>query len=484
MPRPAHASPSRGRGDVLDRVPVLGWLARRRWFPLAVTAPMLVVLALLLTAGMAGTAVGSGNALVVLVWILWWILLIAVLVPLASRAWCGVCPIPFLGDWFQRGSLLGVRTGASRAGGLLGRRRLGRNTWTGFNRRWPRALSNIWLQSLAFLLLATFSAVLLTDPLASAAAVGALVLLATVTAIVFEKRTFCRYLCPVSGFVGLYSSASALVVTRRDDSTCDSCRDRGCVAGNERAWGCPWLEQPYRMDRASSCGFCLECIKACPSGNMTVLLRPPFGAEPLRGWDEAFKAWLMLALALAYSVVYLGPWGAPKDAANVVVSGDWPGFLAFASGLWLFALVFVPGLFLAAAALGRLLAGRPVVPWKAAVVSAAAAAVPLGLLAWIAFSVPLVLVNGSYVLGVISDPFGWGWNLLGTARVPWTPVGARWMPFLQAGLILAGQALAMRAGWTASLRLYGDRARALKGFGPLAALVAAVSVASLWLHVG
>lgn len=38
-----------------------------------------------------------------------------------------------------------------------------------------------------------------------------------------------------------------------------------------------------------------------------------------------------------------------------------------------------------------------------------------GLLAWIAFSVPLIFVNGSYIISVISDPFGWGWNLFGTA---------------------------------------------------------------------
>ncbi len=34
--------------------------------------------------------------------------------------------------------------------------------------------------------------------------------------------------------------------------------------------------------------------------------------------------------------------------------------------------------------------------------------VPLGLAAWIAFSIGFVFVNGSYALAVISDPFGWG----------------------------------------------------------------------------
>ena len=33
--------------------------------------------------------------------------------------------------------------------------------------------------------------------------------------------------------------------------------------------------------------------------------------------------------------------------------------------------------------------------------------IPLGLAAWIAFSFGFVLVNGSYALAVLSDPFGW-----------------------------------------------------------------------------
>ena len=48
--------------------------------------------------------------------------------------------------------------------------------------------------------------------------------------------------------------------------------------------------------------------------------------------------------------------------------------------------------------------------------------VPLGLLAWIAFSFPLIMVNASYIVATISDPLGWGWNLLGTAEIPWTPI--------------------------------------------------------------
>jgi len=482
--RPTPSPEASGWLDIFARVPSLAWLAHRRWFPLVLTLSLLGFLALFLGAGVVGTAVGNGNGLIVFVWILWWVVLISVLAPVASRSWCAVCPIPFFGDWAQRRTLLGVRVASPGTDRRRVGLRIGRNIYFGLSRRWPRALSNIWLQGAGFLLFATFSAVLLTDPLASAVAIGGLLVVATAVALVFQRRTFCRYLCPVGGFVGLYSTASTVTVRSRDASVCGSCRDKGCVAGNESAWGCPWLEFPNRMNRANSCGLCLECVKACPHDNMSLFLRPPFTEGRLEGWDEAFKAWLMLALALAYSAVYLGPWGPLKDIANVAVSGDWLGFLGFASGLWALALVVVPGLFLVAAGLGRRLAGSPAVPWKAFALSCASSAVPFGLLAWVAFSVPLALVNGSYVLSAASDPFGWGWDLFGTAHVPWTPLVPEWTPLLQAGLVLSGQAAGLRSGWTESLAVYGDRRRALTGFGPTATLLSGLSVLLLWFHVG
>jgi hypothetical protein len=34
-----------------------------------------------------------------------------------------------------------------------------------------------------------------------------------------------------------------------------------------------------------------------------------------------------------------------------------------------------------------------------------------------------VLTNASYILASASDPLGLGWNLFGTAGIPWQPLG-------------------------------------------------------------
>jgi heme/copper-type cytochrome/quinol oxidase subunit 2 len=71
-------------------------------------------------------------------------------------------------------------------------------------------------------------------------------------------------------------------------------------------------------------------------------------------------------------------------------------------------------------------------------ISQSYALVPLGLTAWVAFSLSFVFANFSYVLVALSDPFGWGWDLIGTAGIGWTPWLTSLTPFLQVGVLVGG----------------------------------------------
>jgi hypothetical protein len=191
----------------------------------------------------------------------------------------------------------------------------------------------------------------------------------------------------------------------------------------------------------------------------------------------------MVALAIAYSVVYLGPWGELKAAANVGEASGWRAFGLYAGALWILALVVVPGAFVAAAWGGRRLAGARLALRDAALASASAL-VPFGLLAWIAFSIPLILANGSYVPSALSDPFGWGWDLFGGAAMPWSPIRPHWTPWLQSGLVLVGQGAGLRTGWLAHLDLSSDRRVAAIAFAPSALLLTAIALVLLVLYAG
>ncbi len=73
------------RVNLFDKWPWLERIVKHRAFQFAVILPNLLLFFLFLLAGIWGTPVGSHNIIIVFVWILWWVLLIAVLVPFGGR---------------------------------------------------------------------------------------------------------------------------------------------------------------------------------------------------------------------------------------------------------------------------------------------------------------------------------------------------------------------------------------------------------------
>jgi polyferredoxin len=466
----------RSRVDLFERFPPLKRMVRLRSFQFLMMLPNLLVFLLLFIAGIFGTPVGNKNIMIVFIWILWWFVLIAMMVPFASRIWCTMCPIPFFADWLQRLAFVIVRPG--KTGAI-------RNKLYGLNLRWPKRFSNIWLQNIGFLTLATFSALLVTRPIVTVEVLGGLVLLATALALVYQMRTFCNYICPVSGFLSLYAMTSTIELRSIDKEVClKKCTTKACRVGSDQGWACPWLVYMGKLDRNNYCGLCMECVKSCPNDNIALNLRPFATDTKIKGYDEAWKAFIMLALAMAYSVILLGTNGTIKDWANVAETGMWGGFAIYVLILWSVALVIVPAIFYGCVWLARRLANATHVPVKQVFLEYAFVLVPLGLLAWIAFSIPLLFVNGSYIISVISDPLGWGWNLFGTAHFPWTPLWPEYLGLVQIVVLLIGLYYALNRGYQIGERLFGSSEAAFKGLIPVSAFSVAVTLAFLQFFVG
>ncbi len=404
----------------LTRSPAVRRLLKSRWPQLTILTLLLGGFLLAIASGWAGTPVGSANFGIIFVWIAWWALLILLVVPLTGRGWCAICPIPAPGEWLQRRAVLEP---TERKPG-----------WPHY--RWPKRLRNIWLQNLSFMLLALFSAVILTTPRATAIVLAAMLFLALGLSLIFERRSFCRYLCPVSGFIGLYSQAAPLELRVRDKRLCRSCEDKPCYNGSEKGHGCPWQVFPGGLARNTSCGLCLECLRTCPKDNIVLQTRP-FGADlrqPSRKMDEAFKAFLMVGAAVAYTGILLGPWGGLKQAAYRAGSLAWGGYAAaFLAFTWL----LIPGFFALAVGAGQRIA-RNTQPLRPAFTAFTAGLIPLGLAFWAAFSLSFVMANATYVLSALSDPFGWGWNLFGTAGLAWKPLPMGLLPSLQVLILVGG----------------------------------------------
>jgi hypothetical protein len=394
---------------------------KNRYPQLAVFVIMLAGYIFAILAGLVGTPVGSHNFSIVFVWIAWWAILILVAVPFFGRGWCAVCPIPLPGEWLQRGAVFDPPDRKPK--------------W--LNRRWPRAFRNIWLQNTSFLLLALFSSVLLTTPYITSIVLAAMLFAAIGLSMVFERRSFCRYLCPVGGFIGIYSQTAPIELRIKDKQVCAQCVGKPCYNGSSAGYGCPWDVFPGGLTKNTYCGLCMECIRTCPHDNIAVNARH-FSADlakPTTRIDEAFKAFIMLGAAMIYADVLLGPWGMLKDAAYNVGSSAW--FL-YAFLFLVIIFIVLPGLF----TLG-LLPSKSTVPLKHRFAALSTILIPLGLMFWVAFSLSFVLTNASYILVALSDPLGLGWNLFGTANF-------RWQPML-ISILAPAQTLALVAGliWSA-----------------------------------
>jgi ferredoxin len=380
--------------------PIIKDALKSRYPQLAVFIVMLVGYIFAILAGLIGTPVGSHNFSIVFVWIAWWAILILVAVPFFGRGWCAVCPIPLPGEWLQRGAVLSPPEK--------------RPKW--LNLRVPKMFRNIWLQNISFLLLALFSSVLLTTPNITGIVLAAMLFAAIGLSTIFERRAFCRYLCPVGGFIGLYSQVAPIELRIKDKQICVTCEGKPCYNGSQAGYGCPWDVFPGGLTKNTYCGLCMECIRTCPHDNIAINLRS-FSADlvkPSTRMDEAFKAFIMLGSAMIYAGVLLGPWGVFKDAAYNVGTSAW-----FIYAITFLAIIFVilPGFF----TLG-ILKTKSALPLKRRFPSLATALIPLGLMFWVAFSLSFVLTNASYIIAALSDPLGLGWNLFGTANAVWQPM--------------------------------------------------------------
>jgi hypothetical protein len=319
--------------------------------------------------------------------------------------------------------------------------------------------------------------VILTRPRVTGWLLLGMILGGVALSVLCENRVFCRYVCPVGGFIGLYSLTSTIELGVKDTQICLDHETKDRVVGTPQSYGCPWMVFPGNLERDAYCGLCTECLKACPRDNIAVNLRP-FGADLLvakgRSLDEAYKALIMLGCALLYSAVLLGPWGWVKDWANMATI---PGGAAYAMGFLAITVAGIPAVFWLATLAARQAAGLAL-PVRRLFVDYAYCLVPLGLTGWIAFTAGFLFVNGSYIVAVPSDPFGWGWDLFGTRSIPGRPVLTQAVAVLQTGVLLVWLVYSVVIAYRIGRQHARSEGRAWRGTLPLSAFLSATTLPS------
>ena len=113
--------------------------------------------------------------------------------------------------------------------------------------------------------------------------------------------------------------------------------------------------------------------------------------------------------------------------------------------------------------------------------------IPIALAYHLAHFLSFLLVQGQAVIPLASDPFGSGWDLLGTAEytIDIGVVGARFAWFTAVIGIVAGHIIAVYLAHAVALRTLGDplgdRGAALRSQYPMLALMVGYTMLSLWI---
>jgi polyferredoxin len=423
-----------GYKDLLKGHSFFRKLITSRYTQATLTIITMVMIYIVILTSVFGTKVSGRNIGVLLMWAIWLFALVAVITPFFGRFWCTICPLPFFGDLIQRKSFFNP---------IKGKTKIYNNKFSGLFLKWPEWLKNDWLRLFVFLILATFSTTLVATPFVSGVTVIMLMVVPTLMSEIWELRAFCRYMCPVSVFVGPFSRMSTLSLRNKSQEVCDQCKPHYCEKGNTSGWACPYGLNVGKIKENSDCGLCLECLRSCSYNNVSLYARPFASEKGSRNLSEGWMTMASFTISIIYCILYLGPWPVVRDYVNIMDKHNWGLFGIYSLIMWTFVLVIVPGIiyFLSYAGIRLSKNSRSV---KQVFLENAGFLLPFALMNWIAFVIPMLFVNVTFIKQSLSDPFGWGWDFFGTANTPWHQFIPQYIPWLQALAVLSGLYLSLR----------------------------------------
>ncbi len=206
----------RFRINLLNSYPKLRRFLRSPWWTDRINYGFVVpVFAIVVLALFLGPQTRDRNFALNLFWAWWWPISL-IIFPFIGRIWCSVCPFMIYGEITQKISL------------WLFPRKL---------KSWPRQEAEKWG---GWFLFGLFALIFLWEEiwnLTNTAYLSAYLLLlitagAMIFSTIFERRFWCRYLCPIGGMNGLFAKLS-MTELRAQQGTCSAeCTTYQCYTGH------------------------------------------------------------------------------------------------------------------------------------------------------------------------------------------------------------------------------------------------------------
>jgi hypothetical protein len=220
-----------------------------------------------------------------------------------------------------------------------------------------------------------------------------------------------------------------------------------------------------------------------PAADGRGLVLRPFGAGLLAD-EPASTSMVGFILLVLSSVLFDGllttpQWGEFDHAAVALLPqlGDWGPLVVRTIGLVAFWLLFLASYLAISRCMSLVAGGSPLAIAR----NFALTLVPIAIAYHLAHYLAYLLTQGQFIVLLISDPFGYGWDLFGTAgyRINIGIVGARFAWYTAVSAIVVGHIAAVYLADIRAHQVFAGRRAALRSQLPLTALMVVYTFTSL-----
>lgn len=232
--------------------------------------------------------------------------------------------------------------------------------------------------------------------------------------------------------------------------------------GHSLRWRMPFAGlQQHRAEHISLVIFILFMLSATAFDGLrgTVPWYRLFWTDP----TGLLQQWL--GQSPIHAFVQLRPYYLGYESLCLLLS-PWLYFAAYALFVWL----------------GRVMAGSRL-PMRQLLLDFSFSLLPIALVYHITHYYTLLLSQGVKIVSLLSDPFGWGWDLFGTAQLWRAPIlpemGTIW--HTQVALILFGHVISVYLAHQQALRSFGSARAAVLSQVPMLVLMVLFTTAGLWI---
>ena len=451
----------------------VGFLNRSPYPLLAIKSVSVVVFLLVIVAGLFGTPYPERNLATTFVWTLWWPLVV-VSVLLFGTVWCAICPWDTLSSWIVRLSLW---------------RRV--SPHPGLQRKVPRYMQNVWIALLLFIGLAWMEVGMGVTTKPHATALMALVMLTLSVGylLVFERKAFCRYACPVGRTLGFYARLAPISVRPVNQATCATCKTLECYHGSKDIEPCPTSLVVGRFSQNTNCLSCGNCVQSCPHQNVSWRLRP-LGSEAIDQeqarpqFDGAWFMLLLLGITFFHGLTMMPFWGEWVLTVASIIGETGKSLVSFT--LVMLASFGLPPLIYAMAVGLTQVSARGKASYKDLFATFSFSALPLAFCYHLAHNLDHLSRESVNVFAMLLNPLGTGM----TALSPSERHNQMMDPLFPDELMFTAQAALVVLGFWLAVQIIRHRGRdklaegsALRGWSllPMLVFVGTVTAMNLWL---